>query len=142
MDVEKANALMTEAGYSESNKLPLTLIVSSSRTDWVSACEVLKEELEQSYFTVNIEEISDTARFDNHDFDLGMIGIGLTSQFRSYEALFNLDTGLEHVRHQRCGRAGSLRVHDRHRFHSGGDEGGHRVPGLHPGVLLYHVLCL
>ncbi len=94
VDVEKANALMTEAGYSESNKLPLTLIVSSSRTDWVSACEVLKEELEQSYFTINIEEISDTARFDNHDFDLGMIGIGLTSQFRSYEALFNLDTGL------------------------------------------------
>ena len=94
VDVEKANALMTEAGYSESNKLPLTLIVMSARTDWVSACEVLKEELEQSYFTVNIEEVSDTTRYFTQDFDLGMISIGLTTQFQSFAALYNLDTGL------------------------------------------------
>lgn len=94
VDVEQANTLMSEAGYSEANKLELSLVVMSAYPDWVSACEVIKEELEQSYFTVNIEEVADTSRYFTYDFDLAMISIGLTTQFNSYASLFDTSTGL------------------------------------------------
>ena len=93
-NVETANDLLSQAGYSESNPVELTLICMSAQTDWIAACEMIKEELEQSYFTVNIEEISDTSRFFIGDFDLGMISIGLTNQFTSYSALFDTASGL------------------------------------------------
>ena len=94
LDVEKANNLMTEAGYSASNPLELTLICMSAYPDWVSACEIMKEELEQSYFTVKIEEVADTSRYFTGDFDMGMISVGLTSQFASYSVLFDTSTGM------------------------------------------------
>ena len=93
-DLDKANVLMSEAGYSKSNKAELTLIVMSAYPDWVSCCEVIKEMLEQSYFTVKIEQIPDTARYFVGDYDLGMIAIGLTTNFASYAALFDSETGL------------------------------------------------
>lgn len=86
-NLETANSLMAEAGYSESSKAELTLIC-------MSACEVMKEELEQSYFTVKIEEVSDTSRYFIADFDLAMISIGLTTQFNSYSMLFDTSTGM------------------------------------------------
>ena len=95
MDLEKANALMTEAGYSKNNKADLTLIVMSAYPDWVSACEALKEMLEQSYFTVKIEQIPDTARYFMGDYDLGMIAIGLTTNFASYGSLYDMESGLD-----------------------------------------------
>lgn len=94
VDVEAANALMTEAGYSESNPLELTLIVQSAYPDWVAASEILKAQLEQSYFVINIEQVPDSSRYFIQDFDLAMISIGLTTQFSSYAQLFDLKTGL------------------------------------------------
>lgn len=93
-DLDRANELMSEAGYSKSNKANLTLIVMSAYPDWVSCCEVVKEMLEQSYFTVKIEQIPDTARYFVGDYDLGLISIGLTTNFASYSALFDMETGL------------------------------------------------
>ncbi len=93
-NVETANDLLSQAGYSENNPVELTLICMSAQTDWIAACEIMKEELEQSYFTVNIEEISDTSRFFTGDFDLGMISIGLTNQFTSYSTLFDTASGM------------------------------------------------
>lgn len=93
-DVNKANSLMTEAGYSDSHRAELTLIVTSSQTDWVSACEIMKEELEKSYFTVTIEQVADTSRYMIGDFDIAMISIGLTTQFNSYSVLFDSSTGM------------------------------------------------
>ena len=94
VDVEAANALMTEAGYSESNPLPIRLIVVSSYPDWVSACEVIKEQLEQSYFSVTIEQVADTSRYFIQDFDIAMLSVGLTTQFNSYAQLYDDSTGL------------------------------------------------
>ena len=94
VDVEAANALMTEAGYSESNPLPIRLIVVSSYPDWVSACEVVKEMLEQSYFSVTIEQVADTSRYFIQDFDMAMLSVGLTTQFNSYAQLYDDSTGL------------------------------------------------
>ena len=95
MDVNQANELLSQAGYSESNPVELTLICMPAQTEWVAACEVMKEELEQSYFKVNIEEVADTSRFFIGDFDLGMISIGLTSQFSSFSVLFDMESGLD-----------------------------------------------
>lgn len=92
-DLDKANQLMSEAGYSESNKCDLTLICMSDPA-WVAACEVLKENLEQSYFTVTIEEIPDTNRYFTLDFDMGFIAIGLTTAFSSYALLFDSASGM------------------------------------------------
>ena len=94
-NVDTANALMAEAGYSESSPLELTLIVSAAEPSWVSACEVMKEELEQSYFTVNIEQVADTSRFFTYDFDLGMLSITLTTQFSSFAAMYQEGSGID-----------------------------------------------
>ncbi|MGI5883363.1 MAG: ABC transporter substrate-binding protein [Candidatus Spyradocola sp.] len=94
VDVEQANALMTEAGYSESNPLELTLIVQSAYPDWVSGCEIMKEMLEQSYFVINIEQVPDSSRYFIQDFDLAMISIGLTSQFGSFAQLYETGSSL------------------------------------------------
>ena len=94
VDVEAANALMTEAGYSESNPLELTLVVLSAYPDWVSASEILKAQLEQSYFVINIEQLPDSSRIFIQDFDLALTSMGLTTQFTSYAQLFDLETGL------------------------------------------------
>ena len=94
VDVEAANALMTEAGYSASNPLELTLVVLSAYPDWVAASEILKAQLEQSYFVINIEQLPDSSRIFIQDFDLALTGMGLTTQFTSYAQLFDLETGL------------------------------------------------
>lgn len=89
MDVEKSKSLMATAGYSESNKLALTLITMAANQDWIDACQVIKENLEKSYFTVTIEECADTNRFFTLDFDLGFIGVGLTTSFTSFSMLYD-----------------------------------------------------
>ncbi len=94
-DVEKSKSLMTEAGYSDSSRLTITLIVASAYQDWVSASEVIKENMEESYFTVNIEEVPDTSRYFTGDFDIGFIAIGLTTKFASYAGLFDPASGLD-----------------------------------------------
>ncbi len=88
MDLDKSIELMTEAGYSDSNRAEVTVIVMSSQTDQVSACEVLKEMLEQSYFTVTIEQVPDTGRYMTSDFDMGFLMAGLTTDYASYATLF------------------------------------------------------
>lgn len=93
-DVDKANALLAEAGYSESNKCELTLVVMSAQPTWVSACEVMKEALEQANFKINIEQVADTSRYFTYDFDLAMISIALTTNFNSFADLYNMDSGI------------------------------------------------
>ncbi|MBQ6663754.1 MAG: ABC transporter substrate-binding protein [Firmicutes bacterium] len=87
-DVEKSKELMTEAGYSDANRAPLTIIALGTQTEWVSACEIMKEQLEQSYFTVTIDQVTGTDRYFTGDFDLGILAVGLTSNYVSYKGLF------------------------------------------------------
>jgi len=94
LDVEKANELMSAAGYSESKKCDLTLIVMSAYPAWVNSCSIMKENLEQSYFNVKIEEVPDTSRYFNQDFDIGFMSIGLTTSFLSYSMIFDNTSGL------------------------------------------------
>ena len=95
MDIAKANELLAQAGYSESNKCELTLIVMGAQTDWVSACEVMKETMEQANFIINIEQVADSSRYFTYDFDLGMISIALTTNFNSYGDMFNMESGID-----------------------------------------------
>lgn len=95
MNIDKANELLAQAGYSASNKCELTLIVMGANTDWVSACEVMKETLEQANFIINIEQVADSSRYFTYDFDLGMISIALTTNFNSYADLYNMNSGLD-----------------------------------------------
>lgn len=94
-DIEKANSLLAEAGYDANNKCELTLIVMSAQSAWVSACEVMKEALEQANFVINIEQVADSSRYFTYDFDLGLISIALTTNFNSYADLFNMDSGID-----------------------------------------------
>ena len=55
----------------------------------------MKEELEQSYFTVNIEQVADTSRFFTYDFDLGMLSITLATQFSSFAAMYQEGSGID-----------------------------------------------
>ena len=87
-NLDTANQLMTEAGYSDSSRAEITIICMGTQTEWVSACEMMKEQLEQSYFTVTIEQVADTSRFMNGDFDLGFLSAGLQTDFASYQTLF------------------------------------------------------
>lgn len=92
VDIEKANSLMTEAGYSAEKKCEITLICMADPS-WVAGCEIIKENLEQSHFAVTIEQIPDTTRYFTLDFDMGFIAIGLTTAFNSYSVLFDDASG-------------------------------------------------
>ncbi len=96
-DVEKSKSLMGELGYSDTNRLSVRLLALSSSPTTVSASEILKEELEQSFFTVTIEEIPDRTRLNSGDFDLSIMGIGLLPSFGSYHLMFTLGTGLNYA---------------------------------------------
>lgn len=93
-DLDRANALMQEAGYSKSNRCPVTLLVMSAYPQWVAACEILKENLEQSYFSVSIEETADLDRYFNGNFDIAFLAVGLTESFTGYSVLFDDASGL------------------------------------------------
>jgi peptide/nickel transport system substrate-binding protein len=93
-DLDKANELMTEAGYSSSNKAKLSLVILNIDNNWVSGAEIIKEQLEQSYFEVELEQTTDTTRFFTGNFDLGLIAVGLTPSFASYSMLFDSSTGM------------------------------------------------
>ena len=94
MDPDRANSLLTEAGYSASNKVKVTLICMSAYPSWVAACEVIKEMMEQSFFEVTISEVTDTSRYLVGDFEAAFLAIGLPSTFASYSALFDTSAGL------------------------------------------------
>lgn len=88
MDVAAANDLLTAAGYSANNKVSVVLIALGAYPDWVAACEIIKENLEQSYFSVTIEELADQTRYFTLDFDMFIISIGLPGSISSYATLF------------------------------------------------------
>lgn len=94
-DLDKAAQLLEEAGYSDSNKLSFTVIANGSSNEAVAACEVLKEELEQTHFEVNIEEISDSTRIYSGDFDAAFSSIGLLPSYKSYRLMFDMNSGLD-----------------------------------------------
>jgi len=96
-DIEKSRSLMAELGYSDTNRLTITMVALSSSPTVVSGSEILKEELEQSYFTVNIEEIPDRTRLNSGDFDISILGIGLLPSFGSYSLIFTPGTGLNYA---------------------------------------------
>lgn len=92
-DVAMANDLMAQAGYSKSNPCAVELIVVND-PKWVAACEVLKENLEQACFSVNIVEVPDLTRYYTGEFDIAMVAVGLTTSFTSYAMLFDDASGL------------------------------------------------
>lgn len=93
MDLEKSKSLLAQAGYSESNRCPINLLTINDPL-WVACTEVLKANLEQSYFTVDIEELADPTRLYIGDFDMALMAIGLTNSFTSYAVLFDDASGL------------------------------------------------
>lgn len=94
-DLEKSKELLTEAGYSESNKVSIEIITIGAQTPWVSACELVKANLEESYFTVDITQVEDTSRYFQTDYEMGIITLGYTTDFSMYNVLFVPDSGLD-----------------------------------------------
>ena len=94
-DVEKSKELLSAAGYSESNPMPVTLVAITSGATAVATCEIMKEELEESYFAVNIEETPDMNRIRAGDFDITVSSIGLLPSFGSYVLMYQVETGLD-----------------------------------------------
>lgn len=93
LDLETSKQLLTEAGYSESNPCPIDLITISDPL-WVACTEVLKANLEESYFSVTIETLADPTRFYTGGFDMALMAIGLNTSFTSYAVLFDDASGL------------------------------------------------
>ena len=94
-DVEKSKQLLTEAGYSESNRVHIELITLGANTQWVSACELVKANLEESYFDVDITQLNDTSRYFMGDFNMGIINFSYTTSFAMYNILFDMTSGLD-----------------------------------------------
>lgn len=94
-NVEKSKELMAEAGYSDSNRAHITLITLGAQTMWVSACELAKANLEESYFTVDIEQQDSSARYFQGDYEMGIINFSYTTSFPMYNVLFNLESGID-----------------------------------------------
>lgn len=94
VDIEKANALMKEAGYSDSNKLAVSLLCYSGYPDWVAACEAMKEQLEKSYFTVTIDQTADLSPYYNYSHDMAFISVNVGTEYAGYGAMFDMGTGL------------------------------------------------
>lgn len=93
-DLDKSKELLSAAGYSESNPMTITLVANTQGATTVSVCEILKAELEESYFSVNIEETPDNTRIKAGDFDVTVMSIGLLPSFGSYSLIFTIGTGL------------------------------------------------
>ncbi|MDO5137092.1 MAG: ABC transporter substrate-binding protein [Oscillospiraceae bacterium] len=94
-DLDKSKQLLGEAGYSESNKVALELICIGSNTQWVSACELAKANLEESYFTVEITQVDGAARYFNADFTMGIINFSYFANFQAWNILFDMNSGLD-----------------------------------------------
>jgi peptide/nickel transport system substrate-binding protein len=93
LDLAKAQSLMKEAGYSESNRCPIKFL-STDQERYLAAAQVLKENLEQCYFDVTIAETTDFMPYFTGDFDIGIIGIGLGRAFQTFSMLFDPETGV------------------------------------------------
>lgn len=94
VDIDKANSLLAEAGYTEANKLEVSLLCYSGYPDWVAACEVMKEQLEKANFLVTIEQSADLNPYYNYSHDLAFISVNVGTEFAAYGALFDMSTGL------------------------------------------------
>ena len=94
-DLDKSKELLTEAGYSESNKVNIEIITVGAQAQWVSACELVKANLEESYFTVDITQLEDTSRYFQSDYEMGIITFGYTTDFSMYNILFMPESGLD-----------------------------------------------
>ncbi len=94
-DLDKSKQLLTEAGYSDTNRVDIELITLGSNTQWVSACELVKANLEESYFNVDIAQQDGTARYFNADFEMGIINFSYTTSFGMYNILFDMSSGLD-----------------------------------------------
>ncbi len=94
LDVAKAQALMTEAGYSAANPCHVVMFTMST-AQWVSALEILHEDLPACYFDPVIEEAAETTRYFSGDFDLCIIGVSFSNMFGAYGQLFDITTGID-----------------------------------------------
>ena len=93
-DVEKSKELLTEAGYSDSNRVSIEMITPATAA-YVSAAELVKANLEESYFTVEITQIEDSSRYFQSDYELGLVTLGYTTDFSMYNILFIPESGLD-----------------------------------------------
>ena len=94
-DLEKSKELLTQAGYSESNRCPIELITLGGNTAWISACELAKANLEESYFTVEISQQDSTARYFQADYEMGIINFSYFNNFAAWFVLFQEDSGID-----------------------------------------------
>ncbi|MBR0342705.1 MAG: ABC transporter substrate-binding protein [Oscillospiraceae bacterium] len=94
-DLDRSKQLLTEAGYSESNKVAIELITLGSNTQWISACELVKANLEESYFTVEITQVDGAARYFNADYTMGIINFSYFADFKAWNILFDMASGLD-----------------------------------------------
>jgi len=94
-DLDKSKQLLTEAGYSDSNKVHITLITLGGNAPWISACELVKANLEESYFSVDIEQQNDTSRYFLADFEMGIINFSYFNTFGAWNILFEPTSGLD-----------------------------------------------
>ena len=94
-DLQKSKDLLTQAGYSESNRVPIEIIVRGDRPQWVSTCELVKANLEESFFDVEITQLDSTARYFQADYEMGIISFAYTTDFKMYNILFDMSSGLD-----------------------------------------------
>ncbi len=94
LDVDKARALMSEAGYSAENPCRI-VILTRDKQDYKSACEAIKEDADKCYFDCAIEIVPDLTRYFSGEFDVSIIGLGLANNFNSYSALIDMESGFD-----------------------------------------------
>ena len=94
-DLDKSKQLMTEAGYSESNRAHINLITLGGNAPWVSACELVKANLEESYFSVDIVQLNDASRYFQADFEMGIINFSYFNTFGAWNILFDPTSGMD-----------------------------------------------
>jgi peptide/nickel transport system substrate-binding protein len=90
-DVEKARSMMSELGYSESNPLVVDLIVPAYAG--MAGAEILKENLEECYFSVTIKESISGTEILLGTYDIGIMWCEFGGMFPLYSLLFD-DNGL------------------------------------------------
>ncbi len=84
---------MKEAGYSESNKCPVTLL-TTGHTAWVATVQALKENLDACYFDVSISQTQDFTPYYGGQFDICIVGMAMGRMFNFFSQLWDPATGI------------------------------------------------
>lgn len=93
----KATSLLSQAGYSTSNPLKLTVITVSGYTDWDASLQEIRQELAPLGIQLTVQDLANTTytqRLDNGDFDLayGAETGGPTPYYELRQMLYGANT--------------------------------------------------